>query len=197
MNKTTATGFTIGILALAITAGCSKEYQAERALLEKCSDPSPDGLVSTAQRNSLTLAEDRAGIADIALKIEHLKGCIGKGGNPLQESSIKVGLSMLESSLNLSKSHVPNVEANELHRLRGEVTKLAKEARDKETPAERAAKRKTGVRVGMSEQDVRDSSWGKPRSINRTSTAHGDSEQWVYNGNYLYFTNGVLTAIQN
>lgn len=197
MNKLKVTGFTIGILALAITSGCSKEYQAERALLEKCSDPSPDGLVSTAQRNSIALAKDRAGIADIAIKIERLKECIGKGGNPLQESNIKVGLSMLEYSLNMSKFHVPNVEANEHNRLRGEVTKLAKEARDKETPAERATKRKAGVHVGMSEQDVRDSSWGKPRSINRTSTAQGDSEQWVYDGNYLYFSNGVLTAIQN
>ena len=138
------TGFTIGILAFAITSGCSKESQAERALRRICSDPSPEGLVSTAQRDGVALAKNQAGVADIAVKIEHLKGCIGKGGNPLQESSIKVGLSMLESSLNLSKSHVPNVEANELHRLRGEVTKLAKEARDKETPAERAAKRKTG-----------------------------------------------------
>ena len=53
------------------------------------------------------------------------------------------------------------------------------------------------VRIGWSE------TWclaalGKPTRINRTTTAFGYSEQWCYNGgNYLYFTNGVLTTVQN
>ena len=56
-----------------------------------------------------------------------------------------------------------------------------------------------GVRVGMTaEQVLKETSWGKPRSINRTTNAHGTREQWVYGyPNYLYFTNGVLTSIQN
>ena len=50
----------------------------------------------------------------------------------------------------------------------------------------------------MSKDDVLASSWGKPQEINTTTTAHGVREQWVYRGyNYLYFTDGVLTAIQN
>lgn len=65
--------------------------------------------------------------------------------------------------------------------------------------AEAAAnKRKGGVRIGMTSKQVLNSSWGRPSDINRTTTAHGVSEQWVYNGSsYLYFTNGKLTAIQN
>ncbi|WP_119460645.1 hypothetical protein [Rhodospirillaceae bacterium SYSU D60014] len=40
--------------------------------------------------------------------------------------------------------------------------------------------------------------WGRPRSVNRTTTAHGVREQWVYgSGSYLYFDDGSLTAIQN
>lgn len=40
--------------------------------------------------------------------------------------------------------------------------------------------------------------WGKPRDINRTTHNNFVREQWVYDGgNYLYFTNGKLTAIQN
>lgn len=40
--------------------------------------------------------------------------------------------------------------------------------------------------------------WGRPQDINRTTTAAGTREQWVYGGrNYLYFTNGRLEAIQN
>ncbi len=55
------------------------------------------------------------------------------------------------------------------------------------------------VRIGMSQQTVLNkTNWGRPDSINRTTTANGTREQWVYaRGNYLYFTNGILTAIQN
>jgi hypothetical protein len=64
--------------------------------------------------------------------------------------------------------------------------------------ADKARKRREGVTVGMSQQDVLDSSWGRPESVNRTTTARGTREQWVYGGrNYLYFENGVLTTIQN
>ncbi len=54
-----------------------------------------------------------------------------------------------------------------------------------------------GVKVGMSEEQVLASSWGKPSAINKTITSGIVSEQWVYPGyNYLYFSNGVLTVIQ-
>jgi hypothetical protein len=62
----------------------------------------------------------------------------------------------------------------------------------------RAAKKKEGVRIGMSMQDVIDSQWGRPEKVNKTTNAHGTHEQWVYgSGGYLYFDNGVLTSIQN
>ena len=55
-----------------------------------------------------------------------------------------------------------------------------------------------GVSIGMSQDEALASNWGKPVRINRTITAHGTNEQWVYGGgNYLYFENGKLTAIQN
>lgn len=65
--------------------------------------------------------------------------------------------------------------------------------------AEAAAnKRKGGVRLGMTQTQALNSSWGKPRDVNRTTNASGVSEQWVYgNSSYLYFTNGKLTSIQN
>lgn len=63
---------------------------------------------------------------------------------------------------------------------------------------EKAQKKRAGVRIGMSKQDVIDSSWGRPTSVNRTTTAYGTHEQWVYGGgNYLYFEDGKLTSIQN
>ena len=63
--------------------------------------------------------------------------------------------------------------------------------------ADLAKRRKEGVSVGMSREEVLQSSWGKPRSINRTTRASGTDEQWVYGGGYLYFTDGVLRAIQH
>lgn len=53
------------------------------------------------------------------------------------------------------------------------------------------------VRIGFTAEMCRNS-WGKPSDINRTTTAYGVHEQWVYeHGNYLYFEDGILTTIQN
>jgi hypothetical protein len=55
--------------------------------------------------------------------------------------------------------------------------------------------------IGMTAAEAR-ASWGVPSGgVNRTATASGTHEQWVYNHfwpqGYLYFDDGVLTAIQN
>lgn len=63
--------------------------------------------------------------------------------------------------------------------------------------ANKAARRKEGVRIGMSKEQVLASNWGKPRKINRTSGANYEHEQWVYDGGYLYFQGGLLTTVQN
>lgn len=61
-----------------------------------------------------------------------------------------------------------------------------------------ARRRKEGVGLGMTADQVEQSSWGRPAKINRTTTVRGVREQWVYpSGGYLYFDDGVLTAIQN
>lgn len=79
----------------------------------------------------------------------------------------------------------------------------AKESKDRKVRAEvrareKADRRREGVSIGMTREEVLDSMWGKPQSINRTTGAYGTHEQWVYRGrNYLYFENGVLTTIQN
>lgn len=60
-----------------------------------------------------------------------------------------------------------------------------------------ARKGKGGVRLGMTMDEVVKSSRGRPNRVNRTINASGTTEQWVYDGGYLYFTDGVLTTIQN
>ena len=56
------------------------------------------------------------------------------------------------------------------------------------------------VKIGMSEEYAK-ISWGEPGDNNKTITAAGVHEQWVYGDishrSYLYFDNGKLTSIQN
>lgn len=78
------------------------------------------------------------------------------------------------------------------------LTKIAAQAEAKGRSDVAEAKRKQGVRVGMSKDDVLASSWGRPETVNRTTTAQGTREQWVYGGrNYLYFEGDRLVSIQN
>jgi hypothetical protein len=53
------------------------------------------------------------------------------------------------------------------------------------------------VFIGMAAEQVRSgSNWGPPSRVNRTTTASGIREQWVYPSGFLYFENGKLVAIQ-
>ena len=53
------------------------------------------------------------------------------------------------------------------------------------------------VRIGMTSK-MCEYSWGKPKSINKTTGTYGVHEQWVYGSSqYLYFENGILTDIQS
>ena len=51
--------------------------------------------------------------------------------------------------------------------------------------------------IGMTAEQVRNSQWGKPKSVNKTTTKNAVSEQWVYStSRYIYLENGIVTAIQ-
>jgi hypothetical protein len=59
---------------------------------------------------------------------------------------------------------------------------------------------KGDTRIGMTRYEVVECGWGRPSYINRTTTAYGTEEQWVYNARsgYLYFdTTGVLRSMQH
>lgn len=83
------------------------------------------------------------------------------------------------------------------------VKKLEAEKRESdvrlaiEQKKEAARRKNEGIQIGMSQDEVRQSSWGRPNSIHRTVTSNGTYEQWIYGGSYLYFDNGLLTTIQN
>lgn len=54
--------------------------------------------------------------------------------------------------------------------------------------------------IGMNPDEVRNSTWGEPSDINKTTTKYGVREQWVYRSSmknkYIYFEDGLVTAIQ-
>jgi hypothetical protein len=78
------------------------------------------------------------------------------------------------------------------------VPKLIARADNKDRQAKAAVQKKEGVSLGMTTEEVLASSWGRARSINRTTHSWGIDEQWVYGGrSYLYFKNGLLVTIQN
>lgn len=51
------------------------------------------------------------------------------------------------------------------------------------------------VSIGMT-KEMCEAAWGLPNEINITQTMELIHEQWVYGYRYLYFDNGILTAIQ-
>jgi hypothetical protein len=62
---------------------------------------------------------------------------------------------------------------------------------------------KKNIRLDMT-KDMVLAAWGKPNDINRTVTANGTREQWVYGSygsrykpKFLYFENGIMTAWQD
>lgn len=54
--------------------------------------------------------------------------------------------------------------------------------------------------IGMTTDEVRNSTWGNPSDINKTTTKYGVSEQWVYKfwdkHRYIYIEDGIVTTIQ-
>ena len=74
----------------------------------------------------------------------------------------------------------------------------AKKEEARRIAKEKAERKKQGVSIGMTKEEVLQSMWGKPNDINRTIGEGYENEQWCYDGyNYLYFEDGILTTIQN
>ena len=50
--------------------------------------------------------------------------------------------------------------------------------------------------IGMTAQEVLQSTWGKPKDINKTTYSWGVKEQWCYSGyRYIYLEDGIVTSI--
>ena len=49
--------------------------------------------------------------------------------------------------------------------------------------------------IGMTTSQVRNSTWGSPKKVNKNTYSWGTKEQWVYDKGYIYFENGKVTSI--
>ncbi len=69
--------------------------------------------------------------------------------------------------------------------------------RNKDIAAEKA-ERVGPPRIGMKAEQVLAGKWGEPEKVNKTTTAYGVREQWVYSRplRYVYVENGVVVALQ-
>lgn len=77
-----------------------------------------------------------------------------------------------------------------------EENQLADIEREQQRKQEELANAKKEPAVGMTEEEVLNSTWGEPKQKNKTTYEWGTSEQWVYSNNrYIYFDNGIVTAI--
>lgn len=130
----------------------------------------------------------------------------------LGNSELTVMLKEADRKLMIAKTKDPKTPPRERAELMQIVARLYPEESDgymekakkildaedrKDAEADRIRRKREGVSIGMSQEEVLASNWGKPKDINSTITANGVREQWVYGGgNYLYFTDGKLTGIQ-
>lgn len=127
-----------------------------------------------------------AGIFAVTISISANAGSAACIGNP-----DPVACEAFEAKLALE---TPTQKADRAHRL--EKSRQLANAQVLKQAAVKAKDR--GVSISMSQSEVRASSWGLPQRVNRTTTASGVTEQWVYgNRNYLYFRDDKLTSIQN
>jgi hypothetical protein len=78
----------------------------------------------------------------------------------------------------------------------GVILMLDETQRKAHVDAKHECDRRGGIRVGMTRAQVYASCWGKPKSINETTTANANHEQLVYGNSYVYLDHGVVTAIQ-
>lgn len=93
-------------------------------------------------------------------------------------------------------------EKEEKWKKKSEENEIRYEAENKKIELESKINERTldpkAVYIGMTKEEVLVEGWGKPKDINKTTTAYGIREQWVYyDYKYLYFEDGILTTIQD
>jgi hypothetical protein len=199
-------------LALVLVVACNNGYERYSKVAENATAPAkstPSEQCATQLPNHIA-EYDRLIAAkqywDAYLKLSSCADLLGR--SDLKDKVKEADILERQAIINNQKS-TPREKANAMEVLARDypeqfsglapkAQELTKKLDSDEKKRIKAERRKYGVSIGMTMEEVQDSSWGKPQSINRSIYANTTREQWVYGGrNYLYFDNGVLTSIQN
>ena len=88
-------------------------------------------------------------------------------------------LRIYEKNYNLALTYLESSNFEELSRISSSTEQIVKPS------------------IGMTKEEVEKSTWGTPKKVNKTTYSWGTTEQWVYdNFRYVYFQNGIVSAIQ-
>lgn len=154
--------------------------------------------IATNKQNEI---KDKAFEQIIAQAQEQLNNKEYEKAQSLLKSYKDLGNQTILDMYNNATNEVNRIEAEKKAQEEAErkaQQQKAEEERKQREAEEKARKKSQGVTIGMTQQEVLDSMWGEPERINRTVTENHVYEQWVYGyPNYLYFTDGILTSIQN
>ena len=122
--------------------------------------------------------------------------CVGWDGTTITRGGIRVFSGLTEYDFSLWRKGIASIDWNDENR---EVYE-DKNPNAGESNSNKIQNTQVPPAIGMTAAQVRASTWGEPSDINRTTTRYGVSEQWVYRSGsetkYIYFDNGVVTAIQ-
>lgn len=195
-------GAVFGIPLLAVSCSKVTDYvdAKHRAEQEKINQQASQRAVALAEKRS---AENLARIQKKCVDngAETLKAAQGhmRAGDLTQAASL-IGECTQPGTFSEISAFAASVIAAEERRkqkLQAEEQRRLEKLRAETARIVAAEKRKQGVSVGMTKDDVLASSWGRPERVNTTTNSRSVREQWVYRGGYLYFENGILTTIQN
>jgi hypothetical protein len=132
------------------------------------------GITDTFYIYGLDIAFDRKTIKNNQLD--------GLDKNKIMNSTVKE----FESALDIKKHNAYIIDENKRNQKAVEKEEKRKESLIGANPS-----------IGMTMDEVINSSWGEPEDINKTTTEYGTSEQWVYSRDrYIYFDDNKVTAIQ-
>lgn len=210
-------------LSLVVSAGCSDNRSSQREESPEVTLAKQQASAAIAKRqqqndeciqkrDALTADFERLRVkGDPWAAVEIVKPCATMTNDPHLQRLVDAGeaagylrdakdekralFDRILSLQTLSSSYAETFKGNE--RLLASLQLRQQKTEEAQRQAQASQKKREGVRLGMTDEEVLQSSWGKPQKINRTTTARGTREQWVYGGSYLYFENGRLTAIQN
>jgi hypothetical protein len=178
----------------AISGNESTSPSMTREVSKRPPQPTPSEVAKAQEQKATEERTERCTTGAAALR--ESAGAAMKANDPQKAFEILNPCNNLPIDVETKALLVKALNAARANDEKAEKARLAAER--KQLAAEKAKRKKEGVHLGMTQQEVIDSSWGKPRSINRSTYTFGTREQWVYgDGNYLYFNDGILNSIQN